>query len=139
MEPVGAYPLQWIGPADRPLGPWCERNEPVPLVAFEAPCLVRSMATEALDRAGIPWRLVFTSPSLGGVWAAVAAGLGITVRTRFGMTPSLRILSPEECGLPALPKLGLAIHRAEADPAPACRRLLEIIRASVAERDGRLR
>ncbi|WNG21841.1 LysR family transcriptional regulator [Cystobacter fuscus] len=139
MEPVGAYPLQWIGPADWPLGPWCERNEPVPLVAFEAPCLVRSMATEALDRAGIPWRIVFTSPSLGGVWAAVAAGLGITVRTRFGMTPSLRILSPEECGLPALPELGLAIHRAEAAPTPACRRLLEIIRESVAERDGRLR
>ncbi|WP_257459526.1 LysR substrate-binding domain-containing protein [Archangium lipolyticum] len=138
-ESVGTYPLQWIGPADRPLGPWRERGGPVPLVAFEAPCLMRSMATEALDRAGIPWRLVFTSHSLGGVWAAVAAGLGVTVRTRFGMTPGLRVLSPEEYGLPKLPALGLAIHRAEAEPAPVCRRLHEIMRESIAELEGRLR
>lgn len=138
MDAIGAFPLQWIGPANKSLSQWRERNEPVPLVAFEAPCLVRTIATEALDRAGIPWRLVFTSPSLSGVWAAVAAGLGITVRTSVGITSNLRILRPEEYDLPTLPALGLAIHRAEAEPAAVCRRLHEIIRETVVALHGRL-
>lgn len=137
MEAMGAFPLQWIGPANKSPGQWLERNEPIPLIAFEAPCLVRAIATDALDRAGISWRLAFTSPSLSGVWAAVAAGLGVTVRTKIGMTASLRALRPEERGLPALPALSLAIHRAETEPAAACQRLHEIIRECIADLPGR--
>ncbi len=129
---LGACPLEWIGPADPALTPWRERSEPLPLVAFEAPCVVRTLATEALDRAGIPWRLVFTSPSLAGVWAAVAAGLGVTVRTRFGLGAALQVMDPNEAGLPALPALGLALFRSEAEQPPACRRLGEIVRQTVA-------
>jgi DNA-binding transcriptional LysR family regulator len=94
---------------------------------------MRTLATEALDHAGIPWRLVFTSPSLGGVWAAVAAGLGVTVRTRFGMTPGLRTITAKESGLPPLPSIGLALYRAEAELTPACQKLHTIIRESVWE------
>ncbi|WP_246678539.1 hypothetical protein [Mesorhizobium sp. B2-4-17] len=43
-------------------------GEPLPLVAFEAPCLLRTVATETLGRAGLPWRMAFSSPSLGGIW-----------------------------------------------------------------------
>ena len=39
-------------------------------------CLFQRCATQALDRAGIAWRIAFTSPSLAGLWAAAAAGLG---------------------------------------------------------------
>lgn len=135
MEVIGAYPLQWIGPADLPLPHWQEKREPVPLVALDAPCVMRTAATEALDRAGMPWRLVFTSASLSGVWAAVAAGLGVTVRTRFGMGAGLRVLTAEESGLPALPSVGLALHHAEADMPSACQRLDAIIRETIRERD----
>ncbi len=134
MEAIGTYPLRWIGPADRPLPRWRERQEPVPLVAFDAPCLMRTIATEALDLAGIPWRLVFTSPSLGGVWAAVAAGLGVTVRTRFGMTPGLGVIAAEARGLPPLPSIDLALYRAEAELTPACEMLHAIILESIWER-----
>jgi DNA-binding transcriptional LysR family regulator len=58
------------------------QGEPLPLVMFENPCLMRSRATACLDRAGIAWRVVFVSHSLSGIWAAVQAGLGITLRTR---------------------------------------------------------
>jgi DNA-binding transcriptional LysR family regulator len=131
MEAMGTYPLQWIGSPRRSPGQWLERNEPVPLIAFEAPCLMRTLATEALDRAGIPWRLVFTSPSLSGIWAAVSAGLGVTVRTKFGLTANLRVLRSKESGLPVLPALALAVHRAEAEPQAACQRLRDIIRESI--------
>ena len=104
---IAELPLCWIGQAD---GTWSPNGEPLSLVAFESPCLMRSAATHALDQAGIPWRIAFTSPSLSGVWAAAAAGLGITVRTRVGLPANLSVLD----GLPDLPKVGLVLHWAEA-------------------------
>jgi DNA-binding transcriptional LysR family regulator len=120
MEEIGRYQLEWIGPADASPFMWKDQGAPLPLVAFDMPCVMRTIATEALDRAGIPWRLAFTSHSLGAIWAAVAAGLGVTVRTRFGMRGNLRVLPAPECGLPALPKIGLVLHRLEMEPGQTC-------------------
>ncbi len=53
--------------------------------------------SRALEKARIPWRLAFTSPSLSGVWAAVAAGLGVTVRTRAGRRCRSRCCRPRCC------------------------------------------
>ena len=100
---------------------------PLPLVMLEAPCLMRTAAITALDRANIPWRIAFTSASLAGIWAAVAAGLGVSMRTPFGLPSSVRMLTPKEASLPALGKLGLSLHRAEAEPAPAVKRLASIL------------
>lgn len=132
MEALGEYQLEWIGAAGTSLEALRERAAPLPLVAFDAPCIMRSAAVEALDRAGIRWRLACTSHSLGTVWAAVAAGLGVTVRTRFGLREGLRTLPPAETGLPALPKLGLALHRLEAQGGAACELLAADLRESVA-------
>lgn len=111
MTVLGTYPLAWIGP--REAGPVVPADgAPLPLVSFDAPCRQRAAASAALDAAGLPWRVVYSSPSLSGVWAAVSAGLGITVRTRFGLPPALQVLAPAEHGLPALPPIGLALHRA---------------------------
>ena len=132
-EVLGSHPLQWVGSATQLAGLPVESGKPVPLVAMEGTCLMRSIATEALDRAGIPWRLVLTSQSLSGVWAGVAAGLGVTVRTRVGLTAQLQALDPAAYGLPSLPSLGLALHRAEPAATAACQRLREIIAAGVAE------
>jgi len=113
-EPIGRLPMRWIGSLDNlPLPATLE--EPLPLVVFEAPCLMRAAATAALDRAGIPWRVAFTSPSLSGVWAAVAAGLGVTVRTEIGLPAPLRVLDQEILSLPRLPMIGLTLHRAAAE------------------------
>jgi DNA-binding transcriptional LysR family regulator len=131
MEELGRYQLEWIGPA--PAGPeaWKDRSRPLPLVAFDAPCVMRTIATEALDRAGIPWRLAFTSHSLGAVWAAVGAGLGVTVRTRFGLRENLRIMPADEYGLPPLPMLGLYLHHLESEPDETQALLAASLRGSV--------
>lgn len=122
---IADIPACWIGRADTPVA----AGEPLPLVAFEAPCLMRSAATRALDDAGRPWRIAFTSPSLAGIWAAVEAGLGLAVRTAIGLPDSLAIFP----GLPALPKIGLSLHRAEATPAAAVGELEEIVLARLDE------
>lgn len=126
VEHVGVVPMCWIGAApDRLCLP---RGEPLPLVMLESPCLLRSKAIESLDRAGIAWRMAFTSASLAGVWAAVAAGLGVTLRTPLGLPANVRPLHDASVALPALGSLGLALHRAESEPAPAVVRLASILR-----------
>ncbi len=127
-ELLGTLPMEWIGPAAGRMS-GLEPGDAVPLVVFDAPCLMRSAATMALDRAGIPWRVAFTSPGLSGVWAAVGAGLGVTVRTRAGMPGHLRVLE----GLPRLPEIGLSLHRAEAGSTQVIHRLSAIVRNNLGE------
>jgi DNA-binding transcriptional LysR family regulator len=127
-EHVGAVPMCWIGPAQERLRWSPDDGTPLPLVMLEAPCLLRSAAIEALDRARIPWRMVFTSAGLAGVWAAVAAGLGVTLRTPLGLPASVRWLDAAAVALPTLAGLGLGLHRAESEPTPAVVRLAGIVR-----------
>ncbi|MFZ6874009.1 LysR substrate-binding domain-containing protein [Undibacterium sp. Di27W] len=132
-EHLRNFALHWIGAADTQLQASYTTDDPLPLIAFESPCLMRSYATSALDRANIPWRLSFNCPSLSGIWAAVAAGLGVTVRTAVGLPQHLRIIhSPT---LPALPMLGLTLHRLDAEPDMAVQRLREIILETLMEED----
>lgn len=117
---IAELPMCWIGRQ----GDSMDRgDELLPLVAFDAPCLMRQTATVALDRAGIAWRLAFSSPSLSGIWAAVAAGLGITIRTSIGLPGKLQVLT----GMPELPSIGLLLHRAEAEPNAVVKQLESIL------------
>ncbi|MEW9622786.1 LysR substrate-binding domain-containing protein [Rhodanobacter geophilus] len=133
-ERVGRWPMRWIVAADAPASKLYRRGEPLPLAVLEPPCLLRSAAIEALDRAGIAWRIAFSSASLAGTWAAVSAGLGVSVRTPLGLPASVRAPGAKEAGLPALPMLGLSLHRAEAEPAPAVAQLARIIVRTLAMR-----
>lgn len=109
---LGELPLHWIGRAEQNLTSWQARKEPIPLILFEAPCLIRQQALRLLDEANIPWRIVLTSQSLAGIWSAVNAGLGITVRTRAGLPQTLQCIHSEALGLPTLPSLGIRLHHA---------------------------
>jgi DNA-binding transcriptional LysR family regulator len=101
------------------------RQRPLPLVLFDAPCLFRQAAVDVLNRANRPWRLILTTPSLAGVWAGLAAGLGVTVRTRLGVPPSLTPLTARSC-LPALPPVAVELHYAN-EPAAPVRMLRDIL------------
>ncbi|MCG7506233.1 LysR substrate-binding domain-containing protein [Mesorhizobium retamae] len=124
-RPIADVQLRWVGPIKFDMSDW--RGSPLPLVSLEAPCLLRTIATERLDRADRAWRLAFSSPSLAGIWAAVAAGLGLTIRTDIGLPPTVAALPPEASGLPALPKLGLRLHRKDAEGDPVTQRLADIL------------
>ena len=126
-EVLATLPMAWIGPASGERA-WAD-DEPVPLALFSAPCACRQAAIDALDAAAIPWRITFTSPSLPGLWAAVAAGLGITVRTEMGLPDALKVLDGPDL-LPKLGRMTLSLHRAGDTPAAA--RLQEILRETLA-------
>jgi len=128
-EPIAAPPMRWIASSTVP---WqFSADEALPLIAFDRPCLFHSAAAAALDRAGIKWRVAFTSPSLSGLWAAAAAGLGVTVRTSYGLPSTVRALDAGEGELPALPSIPLALHRESGSASPPVERLAALVMASV--------
>jgi DNA-binding transcriptional LysR family regulator len=125
-EQVGVLPLAWIGPVS--FERLWTRGEPLPLVMFQTPCFFRQRALAALDAAGLPWRIAFTSPSLHGLWAAVEAGLGVTLRTTAGLPSCLRTVG-EAMELPevAPPTLSVSLHDGGRSLQPAAARLREVI------------
>jgi DNA-binding transcriptional LysR family regulator len=74
--------LAWIGAPGTRLDPAL----PLPLILYSPPSITRSVALEALEREGRPWRITCTSGSLSGLRAAVLAGLGVMVHAR-GLMP----------------------------------------------------
>lgn len=120
---IASHPVVWIAAAGYEL----PGDEPVPLIAFDPPCSFRAAAVGALEAAGLEWRQVFASPGLAGLWAAVTAGLGVTVRTPVGMPAHLRVLEASQGGLPALGPVELMLHTAEAVPPPPVARLRDIL------------
>ncbi|MEA3089818.1 MAG: hypothetical protein QOJ04_1160 [Caballeronia sp.] len=128
-EMIAEPGMCWIGSSTLPWSP--DPAEPLPLVAFDRACLFFSAATDALDRANIRWRVAFTSPSLSGLWAAAAAGLGLTVRTRYGLPASVSAFEGRDLGLPALPSLPLSLVRASVTPTPPVQQLAALILQSV--------
>jgi DNA-binding transcriptional LysR family regulator len=122
VERLATLPMVWIGASE----PAWEPGEPVPLVLFEAPCVFRTPAIAALDAAGIPWRIAFTSPSLAGLWAAVEAGLGISVRTTAQVPTWLKVLG-RSYALPELPSIDLSLSDFGRPLTPAAMRLKAIL------------
>lgn len=105
---IGQSQMAWIQHPDLDISALLAGGEPLPLVMFEHPCLMRSHAIDCLNRAGIPWQVVFVSHSLSGIWAAVQAGLGITLRTRIGMPGNLRVAGNV---LPTPGSLGISLEQ----------------------------
>jgi DNA-binding transcriptional LysR family regulator len=129
FEEVAALPVVWIGsPAFS-----VDTSKPLPLVLFEHPCVFRSRALAALDAAGMPWRVAFMSPSLSGQWAAVSAGLGVTLRTPDHLPSNLAVLHPT-AGLPPLGEIGMWLcFRDDAAASPATLHLHQVLRGTLAD------
>ncbi|AWB07114.1 LysR family transcriptional regulator (plasmid) [Azospirillum humicireducens] len=119
-------PVAWVAPD----GFRADPESPLPLALLDAPCMFRQHGIERLDRGGRPWRITFTSPSLSGLWAAVEAGLGVTIRTPLGLPDTLAALEPHH-DLPELGSVTLELHRAPSAANPAVDRLHGILADSL--------
>lgn len=95
-------PLSWVGAAgtaDYPRHP--DGKGPIRVVCYPEGCLYRRNMLTALQRDGRSFEIVYTSPSLSGLEAAVGAGFGLTVLASRIVPPALRIIEPA----PHLPRL----------------------------------
>jgi len=122
-------PMAWIG--SRKEKPDWQNGRPLPLAVFNPPCFFRETAIAALDRTGIPWHIAFTSLSLHGIWAAVDAGLGITLRTGTSL-PNQLIVLDKRSGLPSLPMIDLSLHDGGRALTPAATRFKEVLLETLA-------
>ncbi len=122
-EVLGKQRVMWIAAREFKLHP----QQPVPLVLLDAPCIFRSLAIEALDAQGIPWRIAYSTSSLSGLRAAVKAGLGITPRAATIREGEL-LYMPHSRKLPALGRLSLSLYGAKAPGAPAIAKLADLVR-----------
>jgi len=99
-------PLVWFAGSGLALDP----AEPLPLCLWPQGCIFRDRIINALDAAGIRWRVAYTSPSLAGVRAAVAAGLGISAMMLSVIEPGLKPLDRRRLKLPDLGEVALVCH-----------------------------
>jgi DNA-binding transcriptional LysR family regulator len=68
----------------------------VPLIGFPAGCLYRSRAIHALESGGRSWHMSYTSSSLVGIQAAVAAGLGLSILSEMAIQADHRVLTARD-------------------------------------------
>jgi DNA-binding transcriptional LysR family regulator len=114
-------PLAWIAAHDFRLG----REDVVPLLLSAESGLHRRIAVTALERAGRAWMERCTATDLGGLRAAVRAGLGVTPRSVEMLAPDLRVLGDREA-LPPLGEITFRLHCRKSGAPEAARRLFGI-------------
>jgi DNA-binding transcriptional LysR family regulator len=96
-------------------------DRPMPLVVYQAPSLSRSRAVEALDRAGLPYRITCTVRGVNGILAAARTGLGVAIFAR-SLVPDDLVELPASADLPELGEIDLVLltnPRAATEPAEA--------------------
>ncbi len=113
--------------SERTAWAWSDRHDfslagPLPLALLKAPNMYREWALAALNEAGLPWRILFSSSSIGAVEAMAAAGAALTVVKAGTARSGLRLLGPQD-GLPALPASEIALHLAPGRSSAATRAL----------------
>lgn len=89
-----------------------DEGAPLDLVAFAEPCAWRERMLAVLTESGRPWRITFTSRSVGAVQAAVENGFGATLLTPESVRrPTMRSL-PAAFGLgePVIVQYGLYVR-----------------------------
>ena len=100
---VGELGLTWYSapgwPAPRP-------GEPIPLVAFDDPCALRTRALETLTAHDLRPEVTCESAHLAGMQAAVRAGLGVGLMATLGRSPDGLVARDD---LPAAAPLRLSL------------------------------
>src|SRR6516164_2986956 len=95
----------------------------VPLIGFPAGCLYRARAIHALESGGRAWHMAYTSSSLAGIQAAVAAGMGLSILSEMAIQADHRVLTAKE-GFAPIEKTEVVLM-ASPDASPATLRLAD--------------
>jgi DNA-binding transcriptional LysR family regulator len=85
--------VHWVTSKSRPRD---TSTGPVPLIGFPAGCLYRAGAIHALESAGRAWHMTYTSSSLSGIQAAVAAGMGLSILSEMAIQADHRVLTAKD-------------------------------------------
>lgn len=92
---IGVWPerVHWVDSRSHPCN---AKADSVPLIFFPTGCLYRTRAIHAIEAAGRRWHMAYTSSSLAGIQAAVAAGLGLSILPEIAIQADHRTLSARD-------------------------------------------
>jgi DNA-binding transcriptional LysR family regulator len=107
-------------------------EQPLKLALLSAPNMYREWGLAALNAAGLSWRILFSSSSIGAVEAMAASGAALTIVKAGTARPGLRLLGAAD-GLPALPASEIALHMAPGRASPAMRALRDFLRQALTQ------
>jgi DNA-binding transcriptional LysR family regulator len=119
---IAAWPEQvyWVTSRQHPV----DIDSPsLPLIGFPPGCLYRARAIHALESSGRAWHMSYTSSSLAGIQAAVAAGLGLGILSEMSVQADHRVLTAKE-GFAPIERTELALV-ASPNASPATLRLAD--------------
>jgi DNA-binding transcriptional LysR family regulator len=131
FKPLAKPAIDWLASKDFT---WDETS--LPLVLLDAPCTFRTRALDALAHAGVTHRIAYSTGSLSGARAAVAAGLGVMARIYTRRDAGLGIVNMRMSHpayakrLPRLDKLVATVWRNEALALPG-RELADLLEQGV--------
>lgn len=114
-EPIYSEALVWAGRE----GGVAWNRTPLPLAVADRGCAWRRIAMEALNRAGMRYRIAYTSEHAEAHIAALAADIAVAPLPRGLVQPPLRVIEHEEGGLPPLAEYALSLKRIPARGAAA--------------------
>ncbi|CAN7700989.1 LysR substrate-binding domain-containing protein [Bradyrhizobium sp. LjRoot220] len=112
--------VHWVTSKSRPRD---TTTGSVPLIGFPTGCLYRARAIHALESAGRPWHMAYTSSSLSGIQAAVAAGMGLSILSEMAIQADHRVLTAKD-GFAPIDHTEVALVAAP-DASPATLRLAD--------------
>ena len=104
-------------------------DQPIPLVAFDEPCVLRTRAMDTLSRHALTTVIGADAIQLAGVQAAVGAGLGVALMATLGQTPE-RLIPRHD--LPAAEPIALGVWPRPGLPPDVSRRAVEALRELLA-------
>jgi DNA-binding transcriptional LysR family regulator len=119
---IAAWPEQvyWVTSRQHPVD---IKSPSLPLIGFPPGCLYRARAVHALESTGRAWHTAYTSSSLAGIQAAIAAGMGLGILSDMAIQADHRILTATE-GFAPIERTELALV-ASPDASPATLRLAD--------------
>ncbi|MCF2911138.1 LysR family transcriptional regulator [Pseudoalteromonas sp. DL2-H2.2] len=112
--------LVWVG--DLSLA----QQQIVTLVTAPEGCIYRRRAIEALQQAGLQYRIVYSNADLTGLTAALKEGLGITVLAK-STVPATLSYQAQTAFLPELGQIGISLVKNTQESAHAVNKLAEFI------------
>jgi DNA-binding transcriptional LysR family regulator len=112
--------VHWVTSKSHPID---AKIQSVPLIGFPAGCLYRARAIHAIESTGRNWHMAYTSSSLAGIQAAVAAGLGLSILSGIAIQADHRVLTAKD-GFAPIDKTEVALV-ASPGASPATLRLAD--------------
>jgi DNA-binding transcriptional LysR family regulator len=99
------------------------KQNPLPLALAEHDCSWRRATIRALEKAGRPYRIAYTSSTATGTMVPVVAGLAVTCAVASPLPDGTRVLQQSEENLPELPEFGVLMLKAKNPAQPVTDRL----------------